>query len=398
MPLLWLLRIDPGIELCIGPWVFGAARPDAEGAWLKPQSTDSTNKRDPPHWNGRHCETEMCFETDGMTGAFFSQQIRAAAVALLAVASLAARTRAQSAPQSPSRVWHAKSEQNIAHDAATQPKAAYEVDPSKLYTLAELIDLAQSHNPETRVAWESAKSKAASLGIARAELFPTIAAVTLAETARQASLIGEFFHRQTLGVFEPVLHVEYLVFDFGGRNGAIDVAKANLLGSDLAFNDTHRKIIFQVASAYYSLLNAQGQREAAEVSLFNAQTVEEDAESLISGPRVERSTSRTASRTLFLRAKEFDVASVGSCRISDLSRDRAGQCRNAECGTGESAGNGDGGTVVRDPRLWRCLLTEDHRHRERPHEKPAHWARCNPDYLRYSGDHLLQRGAICPAA
>jgi outer membrane protein len=224
----------------------------------------------------------MCFETDGMTGAFFSQQIRAAAVALLAVASLAERTRAQSAPQSPSRVWHAKSEQNIAHDAAAQPKAAYEVDPSKRYTLAELIDLAQSHNPETRVAWESAKSKAASLGIARAELFPTIAAVALAETARQASLIGEFFHRQTLGVFEPVLHVEYLVFDFGGRNGAIDVAKANLLGSDLAFNDTHRKIIFQVASAYYSLLNAQGQREAAEVSLFNAQTVEEDAESRLS--------------------------------------------------------------------------------------------------------------------
>jgi outer membrane protein TolC len=47
--------------------------------------------------------------------------------------------------------------------------------------------------------------------------------------------------------------------------------------SNLAFNDTHRRIIYQVASAYYRLLNAEGQREAAEVSLENAKTVEEDA-------------------------------------------------------------------------------------------------------------------------
>jgi outer membrane protein TolC len=140
-----------------------------------------------------------------------------------------------------------------------------------------LIDLAQRHNPETRVAWEEAKARAASLGVARGALFPTIAAVALAATTRQATLIGEFFHRQTVGVFEPTLHVEYLVFDFGSRGGAIDLAKANLLVSNLNFNDTHRRVIFQVASAYYRQLNAQGQREAAEVSLKNAQTVEEDA-------------------------------------------------------------------------------------------------------------------------
>jgi outer membrane protein TolC len=101
--------------------------------------------------------------------------------------------------------------------------------------------------------------------------------VALAETVRQASLIGEYFHRQTLGIFEPALHVEYLVFDYGNRSGGVDAAKANLLAADLAFNDTHRKIIFEVASAYYSVLNARGQREAAEISLKNAQTVEEDA-------------------------------------------------------------------------------------------------------------------------
>ena len=212
-----------------------------------------------------------------MNGRFLARFLRIAVIAHLGGATIFT-AHSQSAPPSAEHVWHTKGEQELSQ-ASTHVDAAYSIDPAKIYSLAELIDLAQMHNPETRVAWQEAKAKAAALGIARGALYPTIAAVALAETARQASLIGEYFHRQTLGVFEPVLHVEYLVFDLGGRSGAIDVAKANLLSSDLAFNDTHRKIIFAVASAYYRLLNARGQREAAEVSLTNAQTVEEDAES-----------------------------------------------------------------------------------------------------------------------
>ena len=190
------------------------------------------------------------------------------------------------------------------------------MDAQKTYTLAQLIDLAQEHNPETRVAWEEAKARAASLGIARSELYPTIAAVALAATIRQAALIGEFFHRQTLGIFEPTLHVEYLVFDFGGRSGEIDAAKANLLASNLAFNDTHRNIIFQVTSAYYRLLNAKGQREAAEVSLKNAQTVEEDAQNRLNNGLATKPDvlEATAART----QSDFDLqAAVGA---EDIAR------------------------------------------------------------------------------
>jgi outer membrane protein TolC len=185
---------------------------------------------------------------------------------------------AQSAPAAPDRVWHAKAEEGLRHELAARPQTRYDFDATKTFTLAELIDLAQQHNPETRVTWQQAKARAASLGIARSTFLPTIAAVALAATERTAALNGQYFERDTLGVFEPTLHVEYLVFDFGGRSGAVDIAKANLLIANLAFNDTHRKIILQVSSAYYRLLNAIGQRAAAEVSLKNAQTVEEDAQ------------------------------------------------------------------------------------------------------------------------
>jgi outer membrane protein TolC len=53
-------------------------------------------------------------------------------------------------------------------------------DPEKIYSLPELIDLAESHNRETRVAWERARAQAAAWGIASSELYPTVAATALA--------------------------------------------------------------------------------------------------------------------------------------------------------------------------------------------------------------------------
>jgi outer membrane protein len=198
-------------------------------------------------------------------------------IALLAPAMLPTGVVAQSVPLAPSVVWRPRGAQRLEKESTARPHDQISLAQGKTYTLVELIDLAEQHNPETRVAWEEAKSKADQLGIARSSLYPTLTAVALAVSLRTANLIGEYFHRQTEGVFEPILHVEYLVFDVGGRSGKIEIAKANLLASDFAFNDTHRRIIYQVAEAYYRLLNAQGQRQAAESSLENAKAVEEDA-------------------------------------------------------------------------------------------------------------------------
>jgi outer membrane protein TolC len=188
------------------------------------------------------------------------------------------RTLAQSAPASQDKVWHSSAEQSISRDLTAVPASQSSVDPGKTYTLAELIDFAEEHNPETRVAWRNAKARAAALGIARSAMYPTVAAVALANTSRARILLNSDFYRQTYGSFQPQLHLEYLIFDFGERGGAIDAAKANLLAANFAFNDTHRKIIFQVAAAYYHLLNEVGQQGAAEANLKNAEAVQENAE------------------------------------------------------------------------------------------------------------------------
>jgi len=235
--------------------------------------------------------------------------------ALLAPAMLPAGLIAQGTPPAPIIVWQPRGVQALEKESAVKPTGQITPAPDKTYTLADLIDLAEQHNPETRVAWEEAKSKADELGIARSSLYPTLTAVALAVSLRTATLIGEYYHRQTEGIFEPILHVEYLVFDVGGRSGEIDIAKANLLASDLAFNDTHRRIIYQVAESYYRLLNAQGQREAAETSLENARAVEQDAKARLENGLATKPDELEA--TAARAQADFDLqAAIGAVDIA----------------------------------------------------------------------------------
>jgi outer membrane protein len=144
--------------------------------------------------------------------------------------------------------------------------------------LAELIDLAETHNPATRASWERARAQAANLGISRSELYPTLAAAALSQTTRSEAFFGSRFYGQITQEFQVELDLNYIIFDFGARTGRINAAKAQVLAANFAFNDSHRIVIYQVQQAYYRLLSSMGQEEAAGASLANAQTVQQAAE------------------------------------------------------------------------------------------------------------------------
>lgn len=191
--------------------------------------------------------------------------------AVLMAASMAAGQRA---PASPSQPW----QDTMQATAPARSIPAIVPDPAKIYTLAELINIAEQNNPDTRVAWEAAKARAAELGISKSTLYPTIAAAATGQTVRTNILFAPAWVRQTLDSWIPALEVEYTVFDFGRRLDEIAVSRYNLLAANLLFNDTHRKIIYQVMAAYYRVLNTRGQEDAAEANLKNAQTVQQAAE------------------------------------------------------------------------------------------------------------------------
>jgi len=190
----------------------------------------------------------------------------------------AGRAIAQSAPSTADQPWHAPIEQGIEQDAKQFRDYRFTIDPSKTYTLPELIDLAESHNPETRAAWERARAQAASLGIARSELYPTLAAIALSQTSRGELYFITRFYRVTTQDFQVALDLNYTIFDFGARSGRINAAKAEVLAANFEFNDTHRNVIYRVEEAYYRLLNTMGQEDAARASLKNAQTVQQASE------------------------------------------------------------------------------------------------------------------------
>src|SRR5262249_2286154 len=176
------------------------------------------------------------------------------------------------------RPWHSAGERQIATESRRYLSPPLRMAPDRVYSLAELIDLAESYNPETRAAWENARAQAAALGIARSELFPTVAALALVGADRDGIGLGSQFVRQTIPSFQLSLELTYTIFDFGGRRGRIDAEAARLLAANFSFNDVHRQLIYEVSQAYYRLLNAAGQQEAAGASLVNAQAVQQAAE------------------------------------------------------------------------------------------------------------------------
>ena len=175
------------------------------------------------------------------------------------------------------------------------------------YTLPELVDIAEMNNPETRVAWEQATASAAAAGIARSAMFPTVAAVASASLSQYSLFVTRFYH-DDLGTFPASLSFYYTVLDFGARAANLDAAKSNLVAADFAFNDTHRRVIFQVVEAYYQLLDAISQEGAAQAALTDARTVQQAIEARLANglatlPDVLEARAATAQA-------EYELASI----------------------------------------------------------------------------------------
>jgi outer membrane protein len=195
-------------------------------------------------------------------------------VAMLGALLAASIASAQKAPASPSQPW----QETMHAPLPPRPVPTITPDPAKIYTLPELINFAEQNNPDTRVAWQNAKSRAADLGVSKSTLYPTIAALVVAQSVRDNLFFAPDYYRQTVETFSPGLELDYTVFDFGRRLDEIAVSKNNLLAANFQFNDTHRKVIYQVMAAYYQVLNTKGQQDAAEANLKNAQTDRQNAE------------------------------------------------------------------------------------------------------------------------
>jgi outer membrane protein len=164
------------------------------------------------------------------------------------------------------------------------------LDPAKAYTLAELIDIAEHNNPQTRIVWERAKQRADHLGIERSAYFPILAGLAVFADER---IIGPFpkplaplgYTLVTTPEVAPELTLQYLLFDFGQRKARVDAATAEKIAAGANFILVNQEVAFKVSSSYYKLLTAQERLQAAEDTLKTAQTTQDSAEARLSNGR-----------------------------------------------------------------------------------------------------------------
>src|SRR6202453_3760230 len=114
------------------------------------------------------------------------------------------------------------------------------LDPAHPYTLAELIDVAEHHNPSTRTIWERAKQKARELGLAESAYYPEFDGLAVFGDER---LINPFpkplaprgYVMVEIPIVRPEVTLQYLIFDFGKREASVDSTKAEKLvaGADV---------------------------------------------------------------------------------------------------------------------------------------------------------------------
>ena len=114
------------------------------------------------------------------------------------------------------------------------PSGFYWESRARVY--AELVDIAERNNPATRIAWERAKQRAESLGIARSEYSPILVGIAAFGDSRQidpfpAAIIPKGYSMVEVPFAQPEITLDYLLFDFGKREAKVAAAVAQKLGS-----------------------------------------------------------------------------------------------------------------------------------------------------------------------
>jgi outer membrane protein TolC len=137
-------------------------------------------------------------------------------------------------------------------------------------SLLNIVDIALRNNPETAAAWAQARSAAAAYESNKGTYYPQLDATAGTSYIRDHRDNGQtsFSQRDSFGALE----LNWLIFDFGGREAALDEAREALIAADWSHNAVIQNIIFGVERAYYNYVTAKVLLEAQQATYKEAQT------------------------------------------------------------------------------------------------------------------------------
>lgn len=142
--------------------------------------------------------------------------------------------------------------------------------PKDTMNLSRLLDLALSHNPETRASWASARAAAANYGKSEAPYLPSIKFDGYMNRQREIRMGGAYFIWDQR--YQGMGELSYLLFDFGGRRATMKEAKQLLLAANWEHNQTIQNIMYKVSVAYHMLIGQLANLTAAQSNFTEADT------------------------------------------------------------------------------------------------------------------------------
>jgi outer membrane protein len=143
-------------------------------------------------------------------------------------------------------------------------------------TLTEVVDVALRNSPQTREAWWRARAAAADVDLRRASLAPELDVQAEALSTRQALTSGD--GGVTYTTLGPAATLNYLLFDFGGRQADVESARQALFAADFLHNQAIQDVVLQVERIYYQYQGTKALLEAEQTSLKEARTNYEAAD------------------------------------------------------------------------------------------------------------------------
>ncbi|MBY0274831.1 TolC family protein [Candidatus Binatia bacterium] len=143
--------------------------------------------------------------------------------------------------------------------------------PGSRLRLDELLDDALLGNPSTRRVWQDAQTAAAQWNVERGRYLPRVYGNVSVVDVRAAEVAGK--QPPVNAVREPGIAIDYLLFDFGKRDAAVESARQLVFAANWRYDQNVQDVLLRVAAAYYALVGRRALVAADEESLADAQLV-----------------------------------------------------------------------------------------------------------------------------
>lgn len=147
-------------------------------------------------------------------------------------------------------------------------------DNGHVWTLVDVINHALCNNPQTRLAWANARFQAGQVGVAKSAYLPTVTLNTSASRSMNSassslqitSISSGGGLTQPLNRFTPVISLNYLLYNFGGREAQLESAEKTLEASNWTHDAILQTVMFAAIQAYNQVFATQAAAEAALIS------------------------------------------------------------------------------------------------------------------------------------